>query len=540
LAQALSRLRPIPPVAFAVDRTRAASAMPSAAFALALAAILAGPANGADIDYVVTEYPEVIVNSGSSSDTATVVLSETAGIVCYADWVGVKDGWCNALDLSVAPSAPSKGSSTSLAGIKLMHFTLARFSDTQAVACYVRLGSDGMAVCNVLEVAESDWSLTVGDEMIVNNETKWFHQLDVASFSETSGVVCYGDTGSEPNLKIKCVPFALDTATRSLTKGEAVRVDDYVHHVQQVIVTTFSDTSAVVCYALEDTRLDELKDEFPNGDAAWCSPIFFDGTALSYADGWVTVNLDATYNLAVARLTDEHGVLCFTDGGDNLGKCQPLGFDNGTIALGEVLEVSVDTTSNLTLAGMSPTAAMVCFMAGPSQTGKCSGLVMSHGTELAMGDDIDIDSGAFAAVEDCAKGWEEDCGLFMSVSAYASPLNMNGLVCYAGLGGEQGARCSMLEVPPPTTTTTATTSTETSSTTPHTTTETSSTTMTTTGTSVTKTTRTTTETLTSTTPHTTTETSTTEAPAEDSSAAEVAAVKHLAAAAALVSLTMLL
>jgi hypothetical protein len=401
-----------------------------------------------------------------------------------------------------------------------------------------------LAVCNVLEVAEVDLSLSVGDELVIDNETTWVHQLDVASFSQTSGVVCYGDTKSEPNLKIKCVPLALDTDTLGLTKGQAVRVDDYVHHVQQVIVTTFSDTSAVVCYALEDSRLDDpvIRKKFPDGDAAWCSPISFDGTALSYAGGWVTVNRDATYDLAVARLTDEYGVLCFTDGGDNYGKCQPLGFDNATIALGEVLEVSVDTTSNLTLAGMSPTAAMVCFMAGPSRTGKCSGLVMSHGTELAMGDDVDIamddDSGAFAAVEDCAKGWEEECGLFMSVSAYASPLNMNGLVCYAGLGGDAGARCSMLEVPPPTTTTTVTTSTETSSTTPHTTTESSSTTVTTTGTSVTGTTRTTTETLTSTTPHTTTETSTTEAPAEVP-ADSGAAARHLALAAALASLAVL-
>jgi len=516
--------------------------MPSAALALALAALLAGPAKGADIDYVVTESPEVVVNSGGSSDIATVVLSETAGIVCYLDRAGEKDGWCNALDLSVQSAAPSKGPGVQLAGVKLRHFELARFSDTQAVACYVRLGSDGLAVCQVLEVQESDWSLTAGEDMLVDGETIFLHQLDVASFSQTSGVVCYADTTSEPNLKVNCVPFALETATLSLARGQAVRVDDYVHHVRQVIVTAFSDTSAVVCYALEVDRIDELKDEFPDGDAAWCSPLSFDGSALSYAGGWVTVSLDATYDLAVARLTGENGVLCYTDGGDRYGKCRPLSFDTGALALGEVLEVSADTTSNLTLAGMSPTAAMVCFMVGSSQTGKCSGLVMSHGTELAMGDDVDVDGGAFAAVEECAKGWEEECGFFMSVSAYASPLNMNGLVCYAGLGGDEGARCSVLEVPPPTTTTTATTLTETSSTTPHTTTETSSTTMTTTATSVTKTTRTTTETLTSTTPHTTTETSTTEAPevTVSSRAAEGAAVKHLVAAAALVSLTLLL
>lgn len=516
--------------------------MPAAASALALAALLAGPASGADIDYVVTEYPEVTVNSGGSSDIATVVLSETAGVVCYADWAGDKDGWCNALDLSVAAAAPSKGEDTQLAGVKLRHFTLARFSDTQAVACYVRLGSDGMAVCNVLEVQESDWSLTVGDDMTIDSDTIFLHQLDVASFSQTSGVVCYGDTTSEPNLKVNCVPFALDTTTLSLTlAGEAVRVDDYVHHVQQVIVTAFSDTSAVVCYALEHDRIDELVKKFPDGDAAWCSPIFFDGATLSVGQ-WETVNYGATFDLSVARLTDGSGVVCYVDGGDSYGKCKPLSFDNVTISLLEVLEVSADTTSNLTLAAMSPTAAMVCFMAGSSKTGKCSGLVMSHGAELAMGDDIDIDSGAFVGVEDCAQGWEEECGFFMSVSAYASPLNMNGLACYAGLGGDQGARCSMLEVPPPTTTTTATTFTETSSTTPHTTTETSSTTVTITMTTFTKTSRTTTETLTSTTPHTTTETSTTEAPVvtEISRAAEGAAVQHLAVAAALASLAALL
>jgi hypothetical protein len=460
--------------------------MPIAAFALALAALLAGPASGADIDYIVTESPAVTVNSGGSSDIATVVLSETAGIVCYADWAGDKDGWCNALDLSVAAAAPSKGEATQLAGVKLQHFTLERFSDSQAVVCYVRLGSpDGSALCNVLEVQAGDRSLAVGDSMEFDSDTIYLHQLDVASFSQTSGVVCYGDTNSEPNLKVKCVPFALDPATRSLTlAGEAARVDDEVHHVQQVIVTAFSDTSAVVCYALEAERLDEGGFS-PDDYASWCSPISFDGAALAVGQ-WIELDQDATYDLSVARLTDGSGVLCYTDGGDSYGKCMPLSFDNGTISLpGEVLEVSADTTSNLTLAAMSPTAAMVCFMAGSNHTGKCSGLVMSHGAELAMGDDVDLDSGAFDAVEDCAEGWEVECGFFLSVSAYASPLNMNGLACYAGLGGDEGARCSMLEVPPPTTTTTATTFSEPSSTTPHTTTETSSTIGTTTETSFT-------------------------------------------------------
>merc|ERR1719277_1929988 len=353
--------------------------------------------------------------------------------------------------------------------------------------------------------------------MAIDSDTIYLHQLDVASFSQTSGVVCYGDTTSEPNLKVNCVPFALDTTTLSLTlAGEAVRVDGYVHHVQQVIVTAFSDTSAVVCYALEHDRIDELEDKFPDGDAAWCSPIFFDGAMLSVGQ-WKTVNYGATYDLSVARLTDGSGVVCYVDGGDSYGKCKPLSFDDVTISLGDVLEVSADTTSNLTLAAMSPTAAMVCFMAGSSQTGKCSGLVMSHGAELAMGDDIDIDSGAFVGVEDCAQGWEEECGFFMSVSAYASPLNMNALACYAGLGGDQGARCSMLEVPPPTTTNTAT------------------------KTSFIETTKTTNESLTSTTPQTTAEASTTEALVEAiSGAAEGAGVRHLAAAAALAPLAALL
>merc|ERR1719437_363761 len=152
--------------------------MPSATFALMLATTLARLAVGADIDYDVAESSELVVNSGGSSDIATVVLSETAGVVCYADWAGDKDGWCNALDLSVAAAAPSKGEDTQLAGVKLRHFTLARFSDSQAVACYVRLGSDGMAVCNVLEVQESDWSLTVGDDMAIDSDTIYLHKLD--------------------------------------------------------------------------------------------------------------------------------------------------------------------------------------------------------------------------------------------------------------------------------------------------------------------------------------------------------------------------
>lgn len=505
------------------------------AVAAACTMLLARLASGSDVDYGITESGELTVNNKGSSAVETVMLSETAAIVCYATWGNDNDGFCNALDLS--NSATSKGAQMQINGTKPAHFKLARFSDTKAVVCYVRLGDkDGMAMCHTVEV-QGDWSLTFGEQMIIDPQTIFLHQIDVASLTETSGVVCYGDTSSIPNLKVKCLPFTLDGST--LEKGTPVRVDEQVHHVQSVSVTPFTATTALVCYAVQDVWL------YAYANGAWCSPIFYDGTALT-TGGYASVNAGSTHSLSTARLTEDSGVLCYVDAGNGPyiprmegdGKCRPLSIDvNNSVELGEVLVVDSGRTSNVTIAGMSPTAAMVCYASGTSQVGSCNGLVLSHGTELAMGEDKYIgDTTTFTSATSCR--WEK-CGFFMSVSAYASPLNMNGLVCYAGVGGNKAARCSVLSVPPPTTTTTATSMTETSSTTPHTTTETSSTTMTTTETTASTSETTFTTATTSTTPHTTTETSTTEAE-EVTVSSNAAQVMGGAAAAALASMAALL
>merc|ERR1711948_241076 len=134
-------------------------------------------------------------------------------------------------------------------------------------------------------------------------------------------------------------------------------------------------------------------------------------------------------------------------------------------------------------------------MEGVDKIGTCNGVILNHGEEIVVGEVFTIAEGTFSAAQPCE--WET-CYGFLSVAAFLSPLNMHGLACYAGLGGDEDGRCSKLSVPAPTTTVTLTTVSETSSTTPHTTTET------------TFTTGTTTSETSSSTPHTTTETSTSE------------------------------
>merc|ERR1712176_1568566 len=237
------------------------------------------------------------------------------------------------------------------------------------------------------------------------------------------------------------------------------------------------------------------------------------------------------------------GIVCYADGSnDDHGKCRALSLNGTILEMFEAVDVNVAATSEISVAGMSDSAAVMCYMEGVDKIGMCNGVILNHGEEIVVGEVFTIAEGTFSAAQPCE--WET-CYGFLSVAAFLSPLNMHGLACYAGLGGDEDGRCSKLSVPAPTTTVTLTTVSETSSTTPHTTTETSSTTKTTSATSVTTTgttftTGTTTSETSSSTPHTTTETetSTSETTTTESSGAAVPA--EAAAAIAMVCLVSLI
>jgi hypothetical protein len=493
----------------------------------------------ASATFGVTQGTEGAVNGQGTSDVSTVMLTDTQAISCYLDYGPVNqlatNGFCKAVDLSGA--TPSAGTAEQFGGNKPQHMTLARFTDDIAVLCYSRLGGDvgeRQSVCNAMKVSNNE--LTKGDDIFVDDDpaSKFIHELWMTSLSDTAGVVCYGNRTSNPNLKVNCRPMFLDSGDLSLTRGDNVYVNHgangvcnfagagtwCAHHINRVVVAGFSATTAVVCSQVEESWVAGKAQAV--GYGAFCNVLTLTGSTLSVSDKVYDVNEPADKPvqwLNLASLDEDTGIACYAEalrvsGGTNpeyeasVGKCRPFSLNGTQIVMGDLAELNPSTTTDISISATSGSAAIVCYLDGQDRLGTCNGIVLSRDenfeTSIQIGAEEVIEAGAFSPVDQCQ--YEEFCSTFVGVSSIPSPLNMEGLVCYAGVGNDHGLRCRTLSVPPPTTTVTSTTSaTETSSTTmtttPHTTTETSTS-------SLTSTSVTTTSTMSTTSPHTTTETTT--------------------------------
>jgi hypothetical protein len=456
------------------------------------------------------------------------MMTTNVGIVCYSDWANPpgERAVCNAFDASTDDVGPDCNLTAYL--VKGQRFTVTRFSDELAIACFTAFGEyhiGGPSYCHKLTLNSADMTLTAGPGLLVKPEATFIYYLSVASFTETMGAVCYQDTSDvfEPKeRKVKCNVLGFDSGSDTLTTSEAFEADPYAVDVVGVSLTKFSSSQGVLCFT-EKTQKE-----------AYCTLLTVSDTDISVPGpnavarfAGVPSVLDRA-QVSVVSLDETTGLVCYVTGEASAGNsasyetaCTPVGLFNGTVVkVGDALVVDSDTTFDVSITAMSETAAIVCYLKGDERIGTCKGLVLSHGKELTMGDARDITgtSGFKAYSDENIRICDDNpCVDFVSITRRN---DVDAVVCYAGIDDNPNGRCTKLFVPAPTTTVTATTVSETSSTTPHTTTESSTTTATLTSTlstttTATETTSTETKTTLTTTPHTTTETSVTSATATE-------------------------
>jgi len=461
-------------------------------------------------------------NDAVTSDIGTAMMTTNVGIVCYSDWANPpgERAVCNAFDASTDDVGPDCNLTEYL--VKGQRFTVTRFSDELAIACFTAFGEweiGGPSYCHKLTLNSADRTLTAGPALLVKPEATFIYYLSVASFTETLGAVCYQDTSDvfEPKeRKVRCNVLGFDPASDNLTVSEAFVADAEAVDVVGVSLTKFSSSQGILCFT-EKTE-----------ERAYCTLLTVTDTDISVPrarDAAIFSGVPSMLDRAqvsVVSLDETTGLVCYVVGDASAGDsasyettCTPVGLFNGTVVkVGDDLVVDSDTTLDMSITAMSETAGIVCYMKNEERIGTCKGLVLSHGKDLTMGDARDITgTGAFKAYSDeniriCD---DNPCVEFVSITRRS---DVDAIVCYAGIDDNPNGRCTKLFVPAPTTTVTDTTVSETSSTTPHTTTESSTTTATQTSTlstttTATETTSTKTKTTVTTTPHTTTETSAT-------------------------------
>jgi hypothetical protein len=437
----------------------------------------------------------------------------------------------------------SAGSTLVTVTDKTLHNSITGLADDLAIWCYVDSENAGQIICRKLVLADSG-NLTIGYEQSVGaSESNWATLVSVAAFSSSSAVVCYDNPQATVTGRVDCALLVVNDDGDLVVQSP---LPSTVHPVEQdatsVSITRLSELSGLACYTT-------------SAPSCGCAALTVSDTALAVDAPLQLSASDSEADVVASRLSDDSGIICYTQGGSVV--CVELVGAAGNFTRGAEVVLSA-SASRLSVEGFSGKRAVVCYR-GASLLG-CYALDLSDG-EFVKGNRLELDD-ASSDFKVAISRTVEDSGVLCYTS---NTPGSSGISEYSG-------RCMAIQVSPMTTTTETSTSLSTTSgtttsgttvsetsmsTTPHTTTDTTRTSIT--GLTITRTSitgtessstsphtttasSTTTETS-STTPHTTTDTSSTQTTATEtstmlSSCAIVQRVKNLLVAASAAAMVL--
>merc|ERR1740121_2843869 len=250
-------------------------------------ALLGAPRVSADeVDFRTDMEGELTFKNTGVSDVASVMLTETMGIVCYSDLENPEEGQCNAIDFS-NNAAPVSGPELVVVNASKNHrFTVARFSDTMGVACYTPFGSShGRPGCLSLSLSGSGTSATLssGDLFEFDPTSTFTYATSVVGLTDSTGVLCYQDTSADRSNPRDLVCLVLEVSGEAaLSNAVGVNASKtYANAVERGNIVSFSmakisDAAAVVCYAdgTEEKMFCNRLDLVGSGDELAVGPEF--------------------------------------------------------------------------------------------------------------------------------------------------------------------------------------------------------------------------------------------------------------------------
>jgi hypothetical protein len=486
--------------------------------------VLAVGVAGAFPVYDVSAGAPLEFNAGGTSFNSLGSLSNNQAIQCFANYASGGVGTCLLLGLE----GPDGDQTVSLEGSQrvfnaneTLEISVTAFSASRAVVCYHDAVNENHLTCTTLTIADDN--ITGASPAVTINVNATSVAYAVTRFSDEVGAICWSYKGyMQKDGAGVCNKLTLD-ADGVITVGGEFFFDDE-HNSQDFSISAFSATKAVLCWnAEQDGTCTTLM--LDNGNLAKTNDAVFGRATESNYEG-----------LVVVSLSEEEGVVCWSDGVDvNQLECKLLMVSENISVGAEAVVVNANPTSHISATKVTDpdtqeATALVCYASEPGHT-STSVEFRGNGTCNIVGRIGNETLGSGPANEVNARPTE--------YTALVT-LESNSILCYSGFGAGQG-QCRALSMAETTTSTTATSSTSltsTMTTTPHTTTGTTITGNTVTETSTTSP-HTTTYTETTTTPHTTTETSVTTVKtteADDSSSPASALLSVGAALAAFLSL----
>jgi hypothetical protein len=401
-------------------------------------------ARGALGHFDLTRGNDLVVKNSGTSHVSVAHFDEDAGVVCYADWGDGGRGTCNLLTLTNDGQDLVAGQDLVVTEGEARYIATTHFSGSSVVMCYVDVDNDERGTCTTLLL--SGGALERGEDLLVSETSTGLTFISVRQVDESTGVMCYSDTGSTDFGACTCIALFLEGSL--LEKSDELVVSNAAFS-SSISLTRHSDISVIACYSNADDGY---------GAFSRCSLLELHGISLVEGDVIEVTDTSSSY-ISVASISDDAAVVCWSDP-DEVGICSTLAVSGqtitcsdgalGTCSEGEFTVVNEATTSHLSVASPSTDEAIVCFADdGNGSVGTC----------LPLGNDgMALTTGESLVVSDAGAA-------FLQITSFSAG---NSVVCYAG--PNQPITCTPLGALAWSTTETTTTATTTS---PHTTTDTS-------------------------------------------------------------------
>jgi len=331
--------------------------------------------------------PSLITLSDKTRRNVMASFSSTTAVWCYADEENNAELKCRKMNLAAAGEPPEQEQELTVKD-HLVHYdsrqiSVATFSQNFLVVCYetpatgqIVGDNPGALACGLpfvwgpeAWVAEQVGTLDINGHHIVRKaDTSKILSTSVASFSATSGVVCYTDATADGN-EVACTLLTIAPnaggSHATLSFGESLQIVS-ASDAGPAVVTALSSDTALACYSASS--------------AGACVKLTFSGSELSKGSE-VQISSGAISRVTLEAFSAGIALVCYQSNG---ASCNVLDVSGGelTVARSDGLGVTVDDATAETKLAIMPltvSTGMLCYQS-TSNSGACRDLQITSVT----------------------------------------------------------------------------------------------------------------------------------------------------------------
>jgi hypothetical protein len=273
------------------------------------------------------------------------MLTDSKAIVTYSDLGNSGKG--TASILSISGTAITVGTPVVFEAGQVEYTSVAMLTDSKAIVCYKDVGNSDYGTACILSISGD--AITAKTPAVF--DSSYSEYISVSALSDSKAIVAYS-SDSSAYYGTACV---LSISGTTIEAGNAATF--WAAGAQYISATMLTDSKAIVCY----------KDEgFAYGTARILS---ISGSTISVGPSLAFSSSESTY-ISVAKLNEYKAIVCYSDGGNsNYGTFCNLTISGTAIAAESSIVFESAASYDTAVAMLTDSKAVVAYTGGISAYG---------------------------------------------------------------------------------------------------------------------------------------------------------------------------